>query len=283
MDVMLAAAAGATGGTHPDAVVGAAQSAKSPDEAATNAQAIAGYANYSAAAKQLKGESLGNQSQAWDQFSPRDQDGLKAVGYVPPGQGGGLLGDIERGASAIPGLVGRGIGDITNMLGAPLRAEQHVERTALALLTAPADFAQAWDETTNGRAYIQPGFKQSALAQYGQQTYGLAYKLATGQTQQQILAATPAAQQQQVGNALNSSAVQQATAFLNNGHLSVGRESGRPGDGGQARFPAHFHIRGYRRLDRLVWRPHRHRGQGGRGPAGRPVHGEHGGGRRKPI
>lgn len=54
LDLMLMVAGNATNGTHPDAVVGAAQIAKTPEEAVTNAQAIAGYSNAALATKNLR-------------------------------------------------------------------------------------------------------------------------------------------------------------------------------------------------------------------------------------
>jgi hypothetical protein len=227
---MLAAAAGATGGTNPDAVVGAAQSAASPDEAVTNAQAIANFSNYAKVKTYLQGQSNAQQAQMWDQYSAKEQEGIRAAGYTPPGQGGGILGTLGRAAGAIAPDVGRAIGDVVNVLGSGLRAEQHIERTFIETAQNPTtffsakDWAQDWDETTTGNQYIDPGFKQHALAQYGQQTYNLAYKLATGQTPQQILAAVPAAQQQSIGLALQSQDVADAAHYLSDGHLSLGRQ-----------------------------------------------------------
>jgi hypothetical protein len=229
LDIMLAVAANASNSTNPDVVVGAAQSAGSADDAATNAQATVGYAQAAKAAANLSAQNGVNQDQAWGQMAPGEQDQLKAAGYTPPNHQGGIWDDIQRVGSDV--LHNRVVGDITNALGAPLRSVQHGMRTALDVgagssglsALSPDDWARAWDETTNGTSYIDPGFKKQALVQYGRQTYELALKQATGQSTQQILAATPTAQQQQVATALSSPEVQAATNYLNAGHLSEGR------------------------------------------------------------
>jgi hypothetical protein len=221
LDIMLSVAAGATNGTNPDAVLGAAQTATSFSEAATNAQAIAGYSTAAAGARQMGTWNETDQQQSWDQMSPTHQDMLKAVGYKPPNEKGGIFNDLQHwGADVLHNKV---IGSIVNTLGAPLRVEQHAERTLFDKVSNPVDWAQAWDETANGKAYIDPGFRQQALARWGSDTYTLAYKLATGQQPQQIIRGYPQAQWSQIGTALNSKGVQDAAAYLNAGHLTEGQ------------------------------------------------------------
>ena len=231
LDMMLAVATNATNAASPDAAVGAASTAQNFDDAATNAQATMGYAQAASAAKNLAQQNGINQNQAWDQMSPTTQDQLKATGYVPPKEQGGLINDVEHGVSDV--LHNRVFADITNALGSPLRAVQHGIRTGLAaaggetannpLNFLTADWARAWDETSNGVSYIDPTFQKTAVQRWGLQTYSLALKQATGASATQIIQAAPAAQQSQIAQALQSPDVQAATSYLNAGHLSVGR------------------------------------------------------------
>ena len=216
LDLMLAVASGATNATSPDAVIGAAHVSANPTEAATNAKAITMYGTAAQAKSFLEAQSGGKQDQIWDQFSPTQQQAVKATGYKPPG-GEGLLGEIG-------GAVAGGWNDFWNAAGSPLRAVQHAERTVSVKLMTNADWADAWDETSKGQSYILPSVQKRATQQWGDETTTLALKLARGQSMQEILQGVPPAQQQQVGQALSSAQVQQATAFLNTGHVSIGEQ-----------------------------------------------------------
>ena len=229
LDLMLAVASASINSTHPDVAVGAAQTAQTPDQAVTNAQSMAGFANAGIAKQNLEQENGTNQQQTWQQLNPTQQDQLQAHGYVPPKNRGWSLNpwtDAYKVGSAI--LHNRVVSDITNALGAPQRSEQHVFRTVFDTnsnysMLSPDDWARAWNETSNGQAYIDPGFKAFARQKYGQATYDIAYKLATGQTAQSILAATPQAQQAAVNALLQAQETQDAAQYLDAGHLSEGR------------------------------------------------------------
>ena len=229
LDLMLAVASASINSTHPDVAVGAAQTAQTPDQAVTNAQSMAGFANAGIAKQNLEQENGTNQQQTWQQLNPTQQDQLQAHGYQPPKNRGWSLNpwtDAYKVGSAI--LHNRVVSDITNALGAPQRSEQHVFRTVFDTnsnysMLSPDDWARAWNETSNGQAYIDPGFKAFARQKYGQATYDMAYKLATGQTAQSILAATPQAQQAAVNALLQAQETQEAAQYLDAGHLSEGR------------------------------------------------------------
>ena len=231
LDLMLAIASGSTNATNPDAVIGAAHTSATPDEAVTNAQAIAGFTNAAKAKLQLQAENGTNQQQYFDQLNVKEQDQLHSVGYSPPNKQGGFFHDLWHVGEDV--LHNRVVGDVSNILGAPLRAAQHVERTwydvlgpassALALvagaaegqqmpslgsMVSPEHWARAWDETNNGEKYIDPTFKAQAQKMFDPETYQLALKMATGQ-------AVPINQQ--------TDHVTAAANFLQAGHISLGR------------------------------------------------------------
>jgi hypothetical protein len=217
LDLMLAIASGSTNGTNPDAVIGAAHTASTPDEAVNNAQAIAGFTNAAQAKLQLQQENGTNQQQYFDQLNSTEQAQLRSINYQPPNKQGGFFHDLWHIGEDV--LHNRVISDVTGILGAPLREVQHGINTGLVLasggapgtatfLGGPDDWAKAWNETTNGQAYIDPGFKLQAQKMYGPETYQLALKIATGGT-------VPTVQQ--------TPQVQAAAAYLQAGHVSEGR------------------------------------------------------------
>jgi hypothetical protein len=230
---MLAIASGATNATNPDAVIGAAHTATTPDEAVTNAQAIAGFTDAAKAKLQLQQENGTNQQQYFDQLNAKEQGQLRSVGYEPPNKQGGFFHDLWHIGEDV--LHNHVVSDLTNVLGAPLRAAEHVERTwydvlgpaasplnlvagaregqplpSFNTILSPEDWARAWNETNNGEKYIDPTFKAQAQKMYDPETYQLGLKMATGQV-------VPLAQQTDQAKA--------AANFLQAGHISVGREA----------------------------------------------------------
>ena len=231
LDFMLAVASASINNTHPDVAVGAAQSAQDPGQAVTTAQSMAGFANASLAKTNLEARERHQPAANFPATGPDRADPTAGHGYVPPQNQGWSLNpwtDAYKIGSSV--LHNRVVADITNALGAGQRASQHVFRTAIAEVNdpgtsvlTPEDWARAWNETNNGAAYIDPGFKAYARQKYDQPTYDMAYKLATGQTAQSILANTPQAQQAQVNALLQSQDTQDAAKYLDAGHISIGR------------------------------------------------------------
>jgi hypothetical protein len=213
LDLMLAIASGSTNGTNPDAVIGAAHTSATPDDAANNAQAIAGFTNAAKAKLQLQKENGTNQQQYFDQLGSKEQDQLRSVGYEPPNKQGGFFHDLWHVGEDV--LHNQVVHDVTNALGSPLRAVQHGISTALVLgsadsgptFTDPASWTKAWQETTTG-SYIDPGFITQAKKMYTPEAYQLGLKLATGQS---------------VALNLQSAQVKAAANYLSAGHISEGR------------------------------------------------------------
>jgi hypothetical protein len=274
MDQLILAAANAVNGTHPEIVAGVGSTAQNLNDAVTNTQAAAQYANVQQQVDQLHGYSAKDQQQVWDGLTQSQQASYRAAGYKPPAPHRSLWGDIthytvDDAASAASGVFSsRPVSDVLNAIASPLRNEQHVERTLFALMNPNAntptggngpfggfgggvglgdvlhqvttlhDWSKAWSETSNGEQYLLPQVKREALDKYGQQTYGIAYQLATGKSAQDLIQAVgnnPTAQQQ-LAVQIQSKQVQDAVNFLNSGHVSVGRMI--VGQGFLARHPA---------------------------------------------
>lgn len=219
---MLSAAAGATNGQNPDAVVGAAHISTSVAGAVHSAQAMSGLALSHKAVKTFEAENQTNQEQGWKGMSNRDRQALLSAGYKPPG-------DESWWARAGHALASVG-NSALNALGAPQRLMQHGWRTlaetaAYGNLTDPHDWAHYWNVTSNGEKYLDPTKMRAVEAQYDPKDFNLALKMARGQTPQQILAAyqNNSAKQQQLAKQLQSEPVLEATAKLNAAHVSIGR------------------------------------------------------------
>jgi hypothetical protein len=245
LNVMLMAAANATGAAKPEIVAGAAQSAQTATQAATNAQAMGQFDNMSAVSKQLSGESQGNQLDAWKQYSPSEQAQLKAAGYKPPGSSPGLLGQIGNAVGAAASFAAnRAAPDVLNALGSPLRFVQHAARTAgealgpsqgalgntAAFNLSPSEWVREWNETSNGTKYVDPSFQRQAVEKFGQGPYQLAMKLVTSGGSgydgavNAVITQTPAAQQQALELQLRQDpTIQAAYNWLRMGQMTLGR------------------------------------------------------------
>lgn len=226
---LLATLANAVPGLDAEYTSAIARSTANPDDAVTAGQATQSFQVSSQSVQQLQQESNANQQAVWKTATAPQQQALQSAGYKPPSTGTSLFGSIAHD-------LGQGLHDTLNAAGAPLRAVQHAERTLLAPprsgaqagfwgnLLSPQDWADAWDQTSSGKSYIQPRVQQQVQQQYGDQIYSLALKMARGTTLTQIMAQTPAAQQAATAQLIQSDPkFQQALQQLNNGHLSVGR------------------------------------------------------------
>ncbi|HET6873994.1 MAG TPA: hypothetical protein VFH70_04410, partial [Acidimicrobiales bacterium] len=217
----------------PEVATGIAQGTQSPGEAVNAGQAAQGYTEAVNTANYLKQQSSTNQLALWNQLTAAEQKMVNGAGYRPPHPGRSLLGTITHD-------VGQGVHDTLNAAGAPLRAVQHGIRSAFAIVNQPGDpmsgsldfqrflspseWAHAWNQTSNGEHYILPQVQQQVLKKYGQQTYDLAMKLATGGNAAQIVAAAPQAQQQQLAQQIQGDPkLHQALQELDAGHVSEGR------------------------------------------------------------
>lgn len=236
----LTAVAHAVPKIDPEVATAVAQGSPNVDAAVQTAQASQGFSDASNLAKQLKGENSTTQRQAWAQFPATQQAMLRSAGYKPPSTSRGLFGDIVH--SVVGGAGHYLVHDTLSGLNMGQRAVTHVERTLFALgnqnpndpqggswsdllhgITSPGEWANAWDETSNGNHYILPQVKAAVQRQFGDTTYALAYKLATGTSGTQIVQSAPQASQQALATQVNSPQVQQAVTALNAGHVSVGR------------------------------------------------------------
>jgi len=252
------AAAGAAPHIDPATVMGAAAVAQSPAEAAGNAQATAQYGTATTMASSLSGMSVKQQTTLWNAQTPSVQSQLKAAGYKPPGDiremgkpGRGIFGDIGAGLSsawhaatsfeapgirASAGVLGKGL----NLLGKGLGQTKHIVRVAEYendlqngnnwgnpfAAHGPLNlqsWKQGWDQTNDAPKDFVPSELRAIQAKADPQQFALAKKLASGTTEQQIVQGTPAAQQQQVVQALQDPAVKSLVTQLQNAHMSLGR------------------------------------------------------------
>lgn len=217
----------------PEVATAVAQTSSSPGQAAETGQAAAGYTTAVNTANYLRQQNTTNQQAAWNQLTAGEQKMVQAAGYRPPHPGRSLWGTVTH-------SLGRAASDTLNAVGSPLRAVQHGVRATFAVLNHPGDpmggstdfgrflspgeWANGWNETSNGTKYILPQVEQKVLSRYGQNTYDLAHKLATGTSAAQMVAAAPAAQQQQLAQQLAGDPnLQKAVTELQAGHVSEGR------------------------------------------------------------
>src|SRR5215472_334281 len=225
MDLMLQAAANATGAARPDVIVGTATQSSSVDQAVQSAQAATQFGNVSDLANWLHGQSNQVQHDNWIQYTSDVQNQLQSAGYTPPHLGRGLLGDLVHAITApqhlsrwgalagqatrdVVGPLGHYVlGPAAHLAGYPLSQVQHWERAASQVIGSPeeaaaaglpntglgrlfsvADWEQAWKRTANGEAYLDPLAERQAQKQWGPDTYNLARQLATGTTAAQLIA-----------------------------------------------------------------------------------------------
>lgn len=254
MDLMLLATANATNGTHPAIVSGVSATSQSATDSIDNAQAAAQLTQMQTVAGNLKKETVANQHKYWSTLTKDEQLQLTSAGYDgPPAPQRSLWGNITHYASDVyktPLHIASDVMNfspvhaVTHVAGAPLRAVQHWERaatqvmgnqteavashlpdTGIGRIFSLKDWTQAWNTTSNGEQYIDPLVQRDALKQYGQQTFNVAYRLATGATPQELLAqyqqGTP--QYQQLLTQINDPKTQEATKLLTAGHISPGR------------------------------------------------------------
>jgi hypothetical protein len=215
----------------------AQQPGQTGDNAVTTAQSAQGFQSASDLAATLVHESSANQTAVWRTYGASQQAMLRSAGYRPPDTGGGFWHTLTHG-------VGQGLHDVANAAWSGLRAEQHIERTLFAVadqnpddpmsgswsdvlhsLHSGSDWARAWDETSSGQRYILPQVERQVQNTYGDQTYQLAFKLATGTSPQLLIqaAGTQTARDalaQQIGT---DPQLHAAVAALNAGHVSTGR------------------------------------------------------------
>lgn len=203
-----------------------------PDTALTAGQATQAFDVSSQQVQALRDQSDANQQAVWRTMPASQQKMLQSAGYKPPHTGGGLF-------SSIGHDFGAGLHDVLNAVGSPLRAVQHAERTLTAPprsgaqagfwgnLFSPQNWADAWEQTSNGSRYIMPSVERQVQSTYPEDTYQLALQLATGTDPGSLLnkayqsggdAAAAALAQQ-----MKSPQVVNATRTLQAGHLSVGR------------------------------------------------------------
>ena len=230
LDLMLMAAGKAINYSSPEIAVGAAHTAQSTTDAATNATAMAGYNLVANGARNMSKQTGVMQQQLWDNMPSEEQAKLTAVGYSPPSTRGGVVNDVERAAGDV--MHNGVVGDIFNALGSGVRMTQHAFRTFEVagggfgannpLNFVTSDWSRAWNETSNGAAYIDPKFKSYVQEHYSAPVYQAAYSLATGATAQEMVQAAPQAQQAQLLQFLQSPSVQAASGYLNAGHISLG-------------------------------------------------------------
>lgn len=203
-----------------------------PDNALTTGQATQGFQEASHAVQQLQDQSPAFQANYWKTSTGSWQQMLRSAGFQPPhvSHGGGLFSHIGH-------ALGTGVHDLLNVAGAPLRAEQHVERAVLAPprsgapagfwgnLFSPQNWADAWDQTSNGNKYIMPSVENQVRRQYGDETYNLAYQLATGTDPSHLIqqANTQQAQDALAQRIGTDPELHAAVRALQDGKLSVGR------------------------------------------------------------
>jgi len=251
---MLRAMSNAAPQLDPSVHAAIAQSQTDPQAAVNAAQATMGYQNAAAMVDQLNSYSLSDRTATYNAMPRSTQQALVAAGFKPPSHGGGIGGFFRHDilhplaqvvTSPLKSQAGK---DVMGALGAGLRFSQHLERMNIGLgspvspigviaptMTSsidrsmqrqafhPSEWANIWDETANGQHYILPQIQRQVQKQYGDDTYQLALRLATGADPAAIVQSLPADQQGAMLNRLQTDPkLHEATAALNAGHLSFG-------------------------------------------------------------
>lgn len=162
-----AADAAVRGKADPNSIVGVANTARSPQEAATNIQAIVHSGNMLKMYDALHGMDPSMQAQAWDGLHPAEQDSLRSLGYHPPnpdllshsgagGSGGSwwsqamgfvnrdVLHPVESGVGRVLQDVPHAASDTLNAMGSGLRATQHIYRAAHVVSEEGIAGAEGW-------------------------------------------------------------------------------------------------------------------------------------------
>ena len=173
------------------------------------------------------------------------------------GWGNDAVHDIGHVASDVP----HAVSDVLNAAGAPLRAVQHGIRASYVLaekanpgpaaagafqrgigglfsyqmhshpgapgeswgtIFSPSQWAQAWDETTNGNTSIDPLVHRKLIAQYGPQQVSLAINVAA-EGPNAAIAAAPAGQRQALVKQVMDPKFQQLVSTVSNARISFGR------------------------------------------------------------
>lgn len=264
----LAAADAATKGSlDPQTVVGAVKGSASYREAIQNVSAIAGYGNTTKLYDKMSSLPPYTQAAAWQALSSPEQNQLLAVGYHAPdlkalnqtgtgGQHGGFWGALASGFHTFTSALGHAAHDVLGVMGAPLRAIQHVERdwiynseeemakrygwtyaikhaqsTGLATIFNPAAWGDVlnpgawehgWNQTMTGTTTLNPAIARTLDSKYGRSQVNLALRvLKTGETK--IVAGTPAKDRQAIVQQLQDSSFKELMTKAANGRMSVGR------------------------------------------------------------
>jgi len=261
----LTAAANAAKGADPQSVVASVKAANSPHEAITNVQAIAGYGNAVRTFDSMSALQPSVQAAAWQALTDPEQDSLSALGYKPPkidalthvgagGQHGGFWSAIASGWHDVTSAVGHGVSDTLNVLGAPIRAVQHLYRaghvlgeeglaskygwtyvtrkaqsagvtlntSAFADVFSPSAWAQAWRATTTGNSTLDPALARGLNAKYGQSQVRFALRVLNSGTTA-VVNATPQKTRPALVRQLQDPRFKQLLDEVGNARMSLGR------------------------------------------------------------
>jgi hypothetical protein len=94
----------------------------------------------------------------------------------------------------------------------------------LKAFVSPSQWARGYRESANGEKTFDPAIERSIQDTTDPNTFSLAKDLASGDTEQSLVAATPQANQQALVEQIRSPQVQKIVQQLNAAHLSIGRE-----------------------------------------------------------
>ncbi len=260
-----AADAATKGQVDPQSLVGAAGSASSVHEAIANVQAIAAYGNTTKTYDHLRILQPSVQAAAWQALSGPEQDQLRAVGYRVPkieslahvgagGEHGGIWSALASGFHDVTSAIGRGVSDTLNILGAPIRAVQHLYRaghvmsedalaqrygwtyvvrhaeasgvtlnpSAFADILSPSAWAQGWRETTTGTTTLDPALGRALNAKYGRSQVQFALRvIASGQSA--VVQATPPKTRPALVQQMQDPKFKQLLDEVGNARMSLGR------------------------------------------------------------
>lgn len=147
---------------------------------------------------------------------------------------------IEKAAGFIEHTVEKEVSRELHNLGAPLRASQHVFRTARMIdeqnfmdgrggftlhgAFSPETWARAWDETSHGEKTFSPIQEKKAREKWGDNLVELAKLRASGITDQEFVMMFPEDRRLEVVQRLHDDMdLQEATDWMEASHLSLGR------------------------------------------------------------
>ena len=263
----LNAASAAAKPADPQTVMGAVGSAQSVHEAVANTQATVQFGTSVRMHDRLTTMEPSAQVAAWQGMNDSERSSLVALGYHPPNTdalthsgAGGLFGHIwtavASGMHTAADWAKTGAVDTLNVLGAPLRAVQHLGRAGHVIaeegeaaahgwgsvyhkassggatfgtgsqfryLFDPGQWAKAWRQTTTGNTSIDPAIERHLTKVYGKQNVALAVRVLGAGSPTAVVQAAPPAQRRALTQKFQDPAFNTLLKEASNGRMSIGR------------------------------------------------------------